>query len=83
MESVRDWEGLIGEPPVLEEEAAQQLRTPAYLPRRARFLPGQPTAHDGPWICLECRGWLVQHGCPDITLDFGLAEYLWMGTLPA
>ena len=41
VESVGDWEGLIGEPPVLEEEAARQLRTPAYLPRRARFLPGK------------------------------------------
>ena len=40
IESVGDWEGLVGEPPALEEEAAAQLRVPAYLPKRARFIKG-------------------------------------------
>ena len=35
-----DWEGLVGEPPALEEEAAAQLRVPAYLPKHARFIKG-------------------------------------------
>ena len=42
----------------------------------------QPTPHDGPWVCLDCRGRISGSGCPDVTLDFGLTDYLWLGRLP-
>jgi len=43
----------------------------------------QPAVHDGPFICTECRGTIALHGYPDITLDFGLVDYLFDGQLPA
>lgn len=43
----------------------------------------QPPIHDGPWVCLECRGRMQMQGCPDVSLDFRLSDYLWLGSLPA
>lgn len=40
-------------------------------------------ASEGPWMCTECRGWVALHGCPDVSLDFGLIDYLFRGVLPA
>jgi hypothetical protein len=34
-------------------------------------------------MCEPCRGHVALHGCPDITLDFGLTDYLFAGELPA
>ena len=39
--------------------------------------------HDGPWFCSPCRGHVILYGCEDVTMDFGLIDYLFDGTLPA
>jgi PHD-finger len=38
--------------------------------------------NDGPWICQACRREIILHGCEDIYYDFGLLDYLFMGSLP-
>ena len=43
----------------------------------------QEMVHDGPWVCQACRGSIAMHGIPDITLDYGLTDYLFTGILPA
>ena len=45
---------------------------------------GGTKLHGGPWFCEACKGRLVLSGIPDVTLDWPLHEYLWLGpdTLP-
>ena len=42
----------------------------------------EATIHEGPWISNECRTQMLQTGCEDIMWDFGVIEYLFLGTLP-
>ena len=43
---------------------------------------GGSMVHDGPWFCATCKGELVLHGFPDVTQDWALIDYLWVGSLP-
>ena len=38
--------------------------------------------HDGPWLCPNCKGVVIQSGASDILYDWGLTNYLFLGVLP-